>query len=55
MSKIKRLDCTVRDKRGYNGDCMEVSPQGRYVTYSEYLKLKKKYDNLLIKSKESGL
>tara|TARA_R110000796_G_scaffold9244_4_gene31624 strand:- start:160 stop:507 length:348 start_codon:yes stop_codon:yes gene_type:complete len=31
---MKRLNCTVGDKRGVNGDCMEVSGTGHYVEYS---------------------
>lgn len=34
---MKRLRCTVRDKRGVNGDCMEAAPDGEYVSYSAHL------------------
>ena len=30
---MKRLNCTVGDKRGYKGDCMEISSSGRYVEF----------------------
>lgn len=35
---MKRLECTVGDKRGYKGDCMRLSSSGRYVEYSAAMK-----------------
>tara|TARA_R110000744_G_scaffold23149_1_gene58840 strand:+ start:264 stop:494 length:231 start_codon:yes stop_codon:yes gene_type:complete len=32
---VKRLNCTVGDKRGVNGDCMELHESGKYLRYSE--------------------
>jgi hypothetical protein len=32
---MKRLNCTVFDKRGVNGDCMEFHAKGKYLRYSE--------------------
>jgi hypothetical protein len=32
---MKRLNCTVFDKRGVNNDCMEFNPKGKYLRYSE--------------------
>ena len=32
---MKRLNCTVGDKRGVNGDCMELHESGKYLRYSE--------------------
>lgn len=43
---MKRYDCTVSDKRGEFGLCMEKSTQGKFVLYSEYFKLKQEYDAL---------
>ncbi|HDI3132818.1 TPA: hypothetical protein PMB21_001493 [Vibrio cholerae] len=33
---IKRFNCTARDKRGENGDCMEKSESGKYVLFSSH-------------------
>lgn len=30
---MKRYNCTVGDKRGEFGDCMELAKDGRYITY----------------------
>ena len=32
---MKRFNCTVGDKRGVNGDCMELHESGKYLRYSE--------------------
>ena len=32
---MKRFNCTVGDKRGVNGDCMELHESGRFLRYSE--------------------
>jgi cell division protein FtsB len=32
---VRRLNCTVRDKRGVNGDCMEFHAKGKYLRYTE--------------------
>jgi phage shock protein A len=32
---MKRLNCTVFDKRGVNGDCMEFHAKGKYLRYTE--------------------
>lgn len=37
---MKRLNCTVGDKRGYKGDCMEVSSSGRYVEFDAAMRAK---------------
>lgn len=44
---MKRLSCTVRDKRGFRGYCMTPDKNGDYVLYSDYLKLKQQYDKLV--------
>lgn len=36
MSKISRYRCTVGDKRGAFGDCMEKDPQGGWVRASAH-------------------
>lgn len=36
--KVRRFKCTVSDKRGFNGDCMEKSDKGDYILYSDFLK-----------------
>jgi hypothetical protein len=32
---VRRLNCTVSDKRGVNGDCMEFHAKGKYLRYTE--------------------
>ena len=32
---MKRFNCTVGDKRGVNGECMELHESGKYLRYSE--------------------
>ena len=55
---MKRYNCTVSDKRGEFGLCMEKSNSGKFVLFSDYFKLeqeldvmKKKYDLLKNKPK----
>lgn len=47
---MKRYNCTVGDKRGEFGDCMEVKPDGDWVRYSKVLdvigELQKQIDSL---------
>jgi hypothetical protein len=38
----KRYNCTVSDRRGEFGLCMEKSTSGKFVLFSEYEKLLKK-------------
>jgi hypothetical protein len=51
---MKRLNCTVNDKRGVNGDCMEFHERGVYLRYSEASRrieaLVSKYDKQEAKS-----
>jgi len=55
---MKRYNCTVSDKRGEFGLCMEKSTQGKFVLFSDYFKIqqeletwKKKYELLKNKPK----
>lgn len=43
----KRYNCTVLDRRGEFGLCMEKSTSGKFVLFSEYEKLLKKYNDSL--------
>lgn len=36
MSHVNRYRCTVGDKRGEFGDCMEKDPQGQWVRASAH-------------------
>lgn len=46
MTNVRRLNCTVGDKRGENGDCMERHPEGRYVSYGAYAESQKHIQRL---------
>lgn len=43
---VKRYNCTVSDRRGEFGLCMEKSTSGKFVLFSEYEKLLKKVKTL---------
>lgn len=43
---VKRYNCTVSDRRGEFGLCMEKSTSGKFVLFSEYEKLLKKIKTL---------
>lgn len=36
MDQLRRYSCTVKDKWGHGGECMEHSSKGRYVEYSSH-------------------
>ncbi len=64
MSKLKRYRCTVYDRRGFNGECMEEDSQGRYILWQsaqdKIAKLVKKHKRMqdgqkkIMKSLNSG-
>jgi hypothetical protein len=41
---MKRYNCTVSDKRGEFGLCMEKSQSGKFVLFSDYFKLEQELD-----------
>ena len=42
----KRYNCTVHDRRGWFGLCMEKSTSGKFVLYKDYAKLSRKCERL---------
>lgn len=52
---MKRYDCTLSDKRGAFGDCMEAHSTGRYVLFSDVEKLQRRMQDLLDKSNRTGV
>lgn len=36
---MKRYVCTVSDRRGHKGDCMRKDKNGRYVEYSDAVRM----------------
>jgi len=56
MKQLRRYSCTVADKRGHGGECMEHSSKGRYVEYSSHKNvvegLERRIGQLLISRKQ---
>ncbi|ANB54798.1 hypothetical protein WM43_20145 [Aeromonas veronii] len=52
---MKRYNCTLSDKRGEFGECMEAHSTGRYVLFSDVEKLQRRMQELLEKSNSTGV
>ncbi|MFA7819354.1 hypothetical protein [Aeromonas dhakensis] len=52
---MKRFNCTLSDKRGEFGECMEAHSTGRYVLFSDAEKLQQRMQDLLDKSNRTGV
>lgn len=52
---MKRFNCTLSDKRGEFGECMEAHSTGRYVLFSDVEKLQRRMQDLLDKSNRTGV
>ncbi|WP_324052600.1 DUF551 domain-containing protein [Aeromonas dhakensis] len=52
---MKRFNCTLSDKRGEFGECMEAHSTGRYVLFSDVEKLQRRMQELLDKSNRTGV
>lgn len=52
---MKRYNCTLSDKRGEFGECMEAHSTGRYVLFSDVEKLQRRMQTLLDKSNSTGV
>ena len=52
---MKRYNCTLSDKRGEFGECMEAHSTGRYVLFSDVEKLQRRMQELLDKSNSTGV
>ncbi|NEX88362.1 hypothetical protein G4923_06500 [Aeromonas rivipollensis] len=52
---MKRFNCTLSDKRGEFGECMEAHSTGRYVLFSDVERLQQRMQDLLDKSNRTGL
>lgn len=52
---MKRFNCTLADKRGEFGECMEVHSAGRYVLFSDVEKLQRRMQELLDKNNRTGV
>ncbi|WP_113736113.1 hypothetical protein [Aeromonas caviae] len=52
---MKRFNCTLSDKRGEFGECMEVHNTGRYVLFSDVEKLQRRMQEMLDKSNRTGV
>lgn len=52
---MKRFNCTLADKRGEFGECMEVHNTGRYVLFSDVEKLQRRMQEMLDKSNSTGV
>ena len=52
---MKRFNCTLSDKRGEFGECMEAHNTGRYVLFSDVEKLQRRMQEMLEKSNSTGL
>ncbi|GJC03810.1 hypothetical protein KAM385_08390 [Aeromonas hydrophila] len=52
---MKRFNCTLSDKRGEFGECMEAHGTGRYVLFSDAEKLQQRMQDLLDKSNRTGV
>ena len=52
---MKRYNCTLSDKRGAFGDCMEAHSTGRYVLFSDVERLRQRIQQLLAERNSTGL
>ncbi len=52
---MKRFNCTLSDKRGEFGECMEAHNTGRYVLFSDVEKLQRRMQEMLDKSNRTGV
>lgn len=52
---MKRFNCTLADKRGEFGECMEAHNTGRYVLFSDVEKLQRRMQEMLDKSNSTGV
>ncbi|HHO2159658.1 TPA: hypothetical protein ACRTNB_001862 [Aeromonas hydrophila] len=52
---MKRFNCTLADKRGEFGECMEAHNTGRYVLFSDVEKLQRRMQEILDKSNSTGV
>lgn len=52
---MKRFNCTLSDKRGAFGECMEAHSAGRYVLFSDVEKLQRRMQEMLDKSNRTGV
>lgn len=52
---MKRFNCTLFDKRGEFGECMEAHNTGRYVLFSDVEKLQRRMQEMLDKSNRTGV
>lgn len=52
---MKRFNCTLSDKRGEFGECMEAHSSGRYVLFSDAEKLQRRMQEMLYKSNSTGV
>ena len=52
---MKRFNCTLADKRGEFGECMEAHSTGRYVLFSDVEKLQRRMQEMLDKSNRTGV
>jgi hypothetical protein len=52
---VKRFNCTLSDKRGEFGECMETNNTGRYVLFSDVEKLQRSERELLDKFNSTGV
>lgn len=52
---MKRFNCTLADKRGEFGECMEAHNTGRYVLFSDVEKLQRQMQEMLNKSNSIGV
>lgn len=52
---MKRFNCTLADKRGVFGECMEAHNTGRYVLFSDVEKLQRRMQEMLDKSNRTGV
>lgn len=52
---MKRFNCTLADKRGEFGECMEAHNTGRYVLFSDVEILQRRMQEMLDKSNSTGV
>lgn len=52
---MRRFNCTLADKRGEFGECMEAHNTGRYVLFSDVEKLQRRMQEMLDKSNSTGV
>lgn len=52
---MKRYNCTLSDKRGAFGDCMEAHSTGRYVLFSDVERLRQRIQQLLAERNSTGI